>query len=75
MSLPRLSTARHSSEVLWSGYDILLDAGVDEPKKLLNRGMEGIDLKTGRALLGRAAETRVRAKLENVTKVRRRVVN
>jgi len=35
-------TARHSSLVRSSGYDILLEAGV-ELKRLPRKGMEGID--------------------------------
>lgn len=43
--LPLFSTARHSSLVLWSGYDILLEALLDEPKRELRKGMFMDDFK------------------------------
>lgn len=41
--LPLLSTARHSSSVFWTGYDIVLESAALELKRLPIRGM-GIDL-------------------------------
>ncbi len=34
--IPGVRTARHSSADLWSGYDIVLDAGVELNKPLRN---------------------------------------
>ena len=69
--VPLFSTARHSSLVLWSGYDILLEALLVEPKRELRKGMFIDDCRArdfGGAEEGRA-DARVRARLEKVWKV------
>lgn len=43
--LPLFNTVRHSSSVLWSGYDILLEALLVEPKRELRKGMFIEDLR------------------------------
>ena len=44
LHLPLLRTARHSSDVLSSGYDMLLLAEeADEPKRALRKGIVGME--------------------------------
>lgn len=70
--IPLFRTARHSSSVRWSGYDILLE--LDELKRLPKKGIVGMDLKvSGLRLSDGRAEARALVKLEKVYSERRKV--
>ena len=71
--LPGLKTARHSSGVRWSGYDVMvfLEAGAEVPNRALKKGMV-IDLR-GAVLLGRGVARKIggRIGLEKANKIRK----
>lgn len=70
--IPLFSTARHSSSLLWSGYDILLE--LEELKRLPKNGMVGIDLKVaGLRCSDWCAEARTLVKPAKVYKERMNV--
>lgn len=73
MYLPGLKTARHSSGVRWSGYDVMVFWGdeVEVPNRALKSGMV-IDFR-GALFLGRGVARKMggRIGLENVSKIRK----
>jgi hypothetical protein len=72
--LPGLKTARHSSGVRWSGYDVMvfLEDGADVPKRALRKGMF-IDFRGGAVFLSRGAARKGvgRVRFERVSKIRK----
>ena len=65
-----MRTARHSSGLRWSGYDVILLDEAEEPNKAPRKGIDGMDFTVGVARRG-ARKVRGCVKFERVCRMRK----